>query len=218
VSRWADRDPAAATRLQAARAGLAELAAMHFLPVENLLSPDLVRRLMWTPPEPRDGETVAGVLRAGGGSRVSTENVSKAAWPARPSLRSASAANVVSWCAWSATTSATATLVSTRSSAPLPPAGIAERAYEIVVDLDATRRDDEPTVAFVERFLSEWLDAQAGTVSRHVHRTRAQAYFVAQLLRDYQSTCLVDGCTHASRVPRARLTAVTRLRSWGPQR
>ncbi|MDP9430775.1 MAG: HRDC domain-containing protein, partial [Actinomycetota bacterium] len=66
VSRWADRDPAAATRLQAARAGLAELAAAHVVPVENLLSPDLVRRLMWTPPEPRDAATVAAALRGGG--------------------------------------------------------------------------------------------------------------------------------------------------------
>ena len=66
VNRWADRDPAAATRLQVARAGLAELAATHALPVENLLSPDLVRRLMWSPPEPRDAETVAAILRAGG--------------------------------------------------------------------------------------------------------------------------------------------------------
>ncbi|WP_091216928.1 HRDC domain-containing protein [Geodermatophilus siccatus] len=66
VNRWADRDPAAATRLQAARAGLSELAATHTVPVENLLSPDLVRRLMWTPPEPRDAETVAATLRAGG--------------------------------------------------------------------------------------------------------------------------------------------------------
>ncbi|MGY1769508.1 HRDC domain-containing protein [Geodermatophilus sp. SYSU D00779] len=66
VNRWADRDPAAATRLQAARAGLAELAVTHTVPVENLLSPDLVRRLMWTPPEPRDAETVAATLRGGG--------------------------------------------------------------------------------------------------------------------------------------------------------
>ncbi|SDO50250.1 ribonuclease D [Geodermatophilus sp. DSM 45219] len=66
VNRWADRDPAAATRLQAARAGLAQLATTHDLPVENLVSPDLVRRLMWTPPEPRDAGTVAAALRAGG--------------------------------------------------------------------------------------------------------------------------------------------------------
>ncbi|MGY1814875.1 HRDC domain-containing protein [Blastococcus sp. SYSU D00820] len=66
VNRWGDRDPAAATRLQVARAGLAELSAKHAVPVENLLSPDLVRRLMWTPPEPRDAGTVAAALRVGG--------------------------------------------------------------------------------------------------------------------------------------------------------
>src|SRR3954454_13014733 len=36
VNRWSDRDPAAATRLQASRAGLAELAATRAVPVENL--------------------------------------------------------------------------------------------------------------------------------------------------------------------------------------
>ena len=49
VNRWADRDPAAAARLSAARAGLAELSEQWSVPVENLLSPDLVRRLMWSP-------------------------------------------------------------------------------------------------------------------------------------------------------------------------
>ena len=66
VNRWADRDPAAATRLQVARAGLAELSEKHSVPVENVLSPDLVRRLVWSPPEPRDAGTVAKTLRAGG--------------------------------------------------------------------------------------------------------------------------------------------------------
>ncbi|WP_457014615.1 HRDC domain-containing protein [Geodermatophilus sp. SYSU D01186] len=66
VNRWADRDPAAAARLQVARAGLAELSAKHSVPVENLLSPDLVRRLMWSPPEQRDAGSVAAALRAGG--------------------------------------------------------------------------------------------------------------------------------------------------------
>ena len=66
VNRWADRDPAAATRLQAARAGIAELSVKHAVPVENLLSPDLVRRLMWSPPASADRSTVAQVLRDGG--------------------------------------------------------------------------------------------------------------------------------------------------------
>jgi ribonuclease D len=63
VARWADRDPAAAARLAAARAVLAELAATWTVPVENLLQPDLLRRLCWTPPA--DGD-VAAALRAGG--------------------------------------------------------------------------------------------------------------------------------------------------------
>jgi ribonuclease D len=66
VNRWADRDPAAATRMQAARAGLAALSEQWSVPVENLLSPDLVRRLMWSPPEPRDAAGIAEALRAGG--------------------------------------------------------------------------------------------------------------------------------------------------------
>ena len=47
---WADRDPVAAARLTAARAGLKALAAEHDVPVENLLTPDFVRRLLWEPP------------------------------------------------------------------------------------------------------------------------------------------------------------------------
>jgi ribonuclease D len=66
VNRWADRDPAAAARLATARAGLARLAEQWSVPVENLLSPDLVRRLLWTPPSPADEATVAAALRAGG--------------------------------------------------------------------------------------------------------------------------------------------------------
>jgi ribonuclease D len=66
VNRWADRDPAAAARLKAARASLAEVSARWSVPVENLLSPDLVRRLMWSPPSPADGDAVADALRAGG--------------------------------------------------------------------------------------------------------------------------------------------------------
>jgi ribonuclease D len=66
VNRWADRDPTAAARLQAARAGLAELSERWSVPVENILSPDLVRRLMWAPPEQRDADGLAAVLREGG--------------------------------------------------------------------------------------------------------------------------------------------------------
>jgi ribonuclease D len=66
ASRWPDRDPVAASRLAAARAGLGAVAAQYGLPVENLLSPELVRRLTWTPPPSATAETVAETLRAGG--------------------------------------------------------------------------------------------------------------------------------------------------------
>ncbi len=51
---WAERDPDAAARLTAARAALADLSEERSVPVENLLTPDVVRRVLWTPPDPRD--------------------------------------------------------------------------------------------------------------------------------------------------------------------
>jgi ribonuclease D len=59
---WADRDPAAAARLAGAREAIALIAAEHALPVENLISPDAVRRLCWIPPEPLDEGGVRAFL------------------------------------------------------------------------------------------------------------------------------------------------------------
>jgi ribonuclease D len=47
---WADRDPVAAARLSHARASLKHRAEELNVPVENLLTPDYVRRLLWEPP------------------------------------------------------------------------------------------------------------------------------------------------------------------------
>ena len=47
ASRWARRKPEAAARLEAARAGLAELSRRVSVPAENLVSPEVVRRLTW---------------------------------------------------------------------------------------------------------------------------------------------------------------------------
>ncbi|GJF06647.1 ribonuclease D [Pseudonocardia sp. D17] len=63
VARWSDRDPDAAARLSAARSALADLAEKWSIPAENLLLPDLLRRVCWTPPA--DGD-VAAALAAGG--------------------------------------------------------------------------------------------------------------------------------------------------------
>ncbi|MGW4404440.1 HRDC domain-containing protein [Nonomuraea sp. NPDC004702] len=63
-NRWADRDPAAAKRLAAARAVVAALAEEHRMPTENLLQPDAVRRLTWEPPAEISDESVTTRLRA----------------------------------------------------------------------------------------------------------------------------------------------------------
>lgn len=61
---WPERDPAAAARLAAARTALAEYAASRHLPVENLVSPDAVRRILWEPPSDGSAESIADELRA----------------------------------------------------------------------------------------------------------------------------------------------------------
>ena len=66
--RWAERDPAAAARLTAARAAVSAIAETNRLPVENLLAPEALRRLSWDPPQPCDAGSVAEVL-AGYGAR-----------------------------------------------------------------------------------------------------------------------------------------------------
>lgn len=47
AARWARRKPEAAARLEAARAGLAELSERVSVPAENLITPEVVRRLCW---------------------------------------------------------------------------------------------------------------------------------------------------------------------------
>ena len=46
-ARWAKRRPEAAARLDAARTALRELSQRVSVPTENLVSPDLIRRLCW---------------------------------------------------------------------------------------------------------------------------------------------------------------------------
>jgi ribonuclease D len=59
---WADRDPVAAARLVQARTALGEFADAHNIPVENLLSPDFLRRMLWTPPADPTLESISASL------------------------------------------------------------------------------------------------------------------------------------------------------------
>ncbi|MCV7093390.1 ribonuclease D, partial [Mycobacterium interjectum] len=65
-ARWSRRKPEAAARLEAARAALGEVSERVGVPTENLVSPDLVRRLCWDwAAAPDAEEAVDAFLRAG---------------------------------------------------------------------------------------------------------------------------------------------------------
>ncbi|EME66023.1 ribonuclease D [Rhodococcus ruber BKS 20-38] len=59
ANRWARHDPEAAARLTAARFALAELSEQVQVPVENLVGPEMVRRLCWEWQVPADADVVA---------------------------------------------------------------------------------------------------------------------------------------------------------------
>ena len=69
---WAERDPVAARRLSLARPAMTKLAKELDLPVENLLTPDHLRRTLWTPPATREPVQLTEAVReqlAGYGAR-----------------------------------------------------------------------------------------------------------------------------------------------------
>jgi ribonuclease D len=74
---WLARDPDAAARLTAARGVLSALSGAHHVPVENILRPDSLRRLCWSPPAPLDAATIARTLTTGGARSWQVELVSE---------------------------------------------------------------------------------------------------------------------------------------------
>ncbi|GAB2468720.1 ribonuclease D [Streptomyces incanus] len=72
---WADKDPEAAARLSAARAGVSALAERLNMPQENLITPDTVRRVCWEPPQPAGPESVAAALAGYGARQWQVEQV-----------------------------------------------------------------------------------------------------------------------------------------------
>jgi ribonuclease D len=57
---WQDKNPVAFARLEQVRAAIAALGESLNMPVENLITPDTVRRILWTPPI--DDEQLAEML------------------------------------------------------------------------------------------------------------------------------------------------------------
>ncbi|MGN7247081.1 HRDC domain-containing protein [Janibacter anophelis] len=63
---WANRDPLAAERLTDTRERLGAFAQEHTIPIENVCSPDPLRRVIWTPPTEIAPEAFADALAAHG--------------------------------------------------------------------------------------------------------------------------------------------------------
>lgn len=61
---WADRNPEADRRLRAARAAMGALSEERSIPVENLLTPSVLRSVAWEPPHPAGERDVAAALTA----------------------------------------------------------------------------------------------------------------------------------------------------------
>jgi ribonuclease D len=61
---WSDKNPEADRRLKAARAAVTAVGESMSIPVENLLTPDLLRRVAWSPPETVDAASIAEALEA----------------------------------------------------------------------------------------------------------------------------------------------------------
>ena len=84
---WADKNPVAAERLAATRAALTAFAEKHTIPVENVCSPDPLRRVVWSPPEQRDVDGFTAALEGYGVRRWQADIVAPmlvAAFDAHP--------------------------------------------------------------------------------------------------------------------------------------
>ncbi len=62
---WAERNPEADRRLRTARRALEAIAAERSLPLENLLTPEHVRRLAWAPPPDGEGSIESALAELG---------------------------------------------------------------------------------------------------------------------------------------------------------
>ncbi|MGO4105727.1 HRDC domain-containing protein [Leifsonia sp. YAF41] len=59
---WAERNPEADLRYKAARAAVTELSEALSIPTENILTPDFLRRVCWSPPAGENAASIAAAL------------------------------------------------------------------------------------------------------------------------------------------------------------
>ncbi len=72
---WETRDPAAHARWQAVRPLVVALAEQLVVPVENLISPDALRRVLWSPPSQPDEDSLRDAFAAHGARHWQVELV-----------------------------------------------------------------------------------------------------------------------------------------------
>ncbi|WP_253259359.1 HRDC domain-containing protein [Subtercola boreus] len=63
---WSERNPEADARLKLARQALLEVSEERRIPIENLLTPELLRRAAWTPPADVTARSIALALETAG--------------------------------------------------------------------------------------------------------------------------------------------------------
>jgi ribonuclease D len=74
---WAEKNPDADGRFKRARADVTAVAEKLDLPLENLLTPEYLRRVAWSPPEPISTETVGTALRELGARNWQVEAIAQ---------------------------------------------------------------------------------------------------------------------------------------------
>ena len=76
VKLWKDRNPLGNARLSHARAAVVALAKELEIPVENLVSPEVIRQLVWkNPPESEIESYIADLLETHGARRWQIEQI-----------------------------------------------------------------------------------------------------------------------------------------------
>ena len=82
-----------------------------------------------------------------------------------------------------------------------PLVGITQRPNPVVVYAHSGGGNDRSSTLLGEPVTGQRLHAQRCTLDANVHLARPEADAVAKYLRDYQSSCLVDGCSHTISLP-----------------
>ena len=75
--------------------------------------------------------------------------------------------------------------------------GMAESAHGVVINDDTAGRYDQTALTLVQVRAGDRLDTQRRAVRDNLDASWPQAEVITELLRNHETTCLVNGCSHA---------------------